>query len=67
MDLEHAIGTILCDGCGAKYTARITRLTDPIDVYAEWIDASEAVNAPGGAARGTDDVADDDEAAEDDY
>lgn len=44
MDLEHKIGSILCDGCGAKYNATISLLSDPIDVYSEWIDASEAVN-----------------------
>lgn len=38
MDIEHSIGTIRCDGCDAKYDARISRLSDPIDVYAEWID-----------------------------
>ena len=48
MDQDHAVGTILCDGCGAKYEMRINRLTDPIDVYSEWIDMSEAVNRDGG-------------------
>ena len=48
MDLDHSVGTILCDSCGAKYEMRINRLTDPIDVYSEWIDMSEAVNKEGG-------------------
>ena len=38
MDHDHKVGAILCDSCGAKYETRINRLTDPIDVYAEWID-----------------------------
>ena len=38
MDFDHKVGVILCDGCGARYESRIHRLTDPIDVYAEWID-----------------------------
>ena len=38
MDLDHKVGNIACDSCGAKYETRIHRLTDPIDVYAEWID-----------------------------
>ena len=38
MDLDHKVGVIACDSCGAKYETRIHRLTDPIDVYAEWID-----------------------------
>ncbi len=50
MDMEHKVGTIMCDGCGAKFTSRISLLSDPIDVYSDWIDASEAVNEGGGAA-----------------
>jgi len=49
MDFEHQVGTILCDSCGAKYSMRINRLTDPIDVYSEWIDNADAVNVPDGA------------------
>ena len=40
MDIDHSLGTILCDSCGAKYSMRINRLTDPIDVYSEWIDSA---------------------------
>ena len=40
MDVDHSLGTILCDSCGAKYSMRINRLTDPIDVYSEWIDSA---------------------------
>ena len=40
MDIEHKLGTILCDACGAKYSMRISQLTDPIDVYSEWIDSA---------------------------
>jgi len=38
MDHEHKVGAISCDSCGAKYDTNIHRLTDAIDVYAEWID-----------------------------
>ena len=40
MDLDHSVGSILCDNCGAKYSMRINRLTEPIDVYSEWIDSA---------------------------
>ena len=55
MDLDHKIGTILCDGCGAKFQMRISNLTDPIDIYSEWIDKSDQVNAAneGGGPSGT--------------
>eukprot|EP00325_Prymnesiales_sp_UTEX-LB-985_P002418 CAMPEP_0174714604 /NCGR_PEP_ID=MMETSP1094-20130205/18613_1 /TAXON_ID=156173 /ORGANISM="Chrysochromulina brevifilum, Strain UTEX LB 985" /LENGTH=104 /DNA_ID=CAMNT_0015913991 /DNA_START=23 /DNA_END=337 /DNA_ORIENTATION=+ len=52
MDVEHSLGTILCDGCGAKFDCRISRLSDPIDVYSEWIDQCDAVNAPGSSSAG---------------
>lgn len=66
MDLDHKIGYILCDGCGAKFQMRISNLTDPIDIYSEWIDKSDQVNGVpfegdpslGGFA-GADDEADD--------
>jgi len=74
MDIEHSIGTIRCDGCDAKYDARISRLSDPIDVYAEWIDQCEAVNVPGAgpsnaaaAADGEPDVLHDGGEADDDF
>ena len=40
MDLEHSVGSIMCDNCGAKYSMRINRLTEAIDVYSEWIDSA---------------------------
>jgi transcription elongation factor Elf1 len=51
LNIDRGVGSILCDNCGAKYEMRISRLTEAIDVYSEWIDMSDAVNAPGGAAR----------------
>eukprot|EP00966_Prymnesium_polylepis_P163183 3771442-Prymnesium_polylepis.1 len=38
MDFDHKVGSIACDSCGARHESRIHRLTEPIDVYAEWID-----------------------------
>ena len=32
---------------------KINRLTDPIDIYSEWIDMGDAVNAPGGPGPST--------------
>ena len=34
-----------CNTCNAKYETQITALSDAIDVYSDWIDACEAVNA----------------------
>ena len=33
---------MVCNTCGAKYETNITALSDPIDVYSEWIDACGA-------------------------
>ena len=65
MDLEHSIGSINCDGCGAKYQMRISNLTDPIDIYSEWIDKSDQVNA--GNAGDAEGLAGGGEEEEDDY
>ena len=50
MDYEHSQGIISCDQCGTSHESRITRLSEAIDVYAEWIDMCEDVNTNG--ARG---------------
>uniref|UniRef100_A0A7S4IE92 Transcription elongation factor 1 homolog n=1 Tax=Prymnesium polylepis TaxID=72548 RepID=A0A7S4IE92_9EUKA len=67
MDFDHKVGSIACDSCGARHESRIHRLTEPIDVYAEWIDKCEAVNNGGDAAAGVRDNGDDGEPQEDDY
>jgi transcription elongation factor Elf1 len=76
MDFEHKLGTIQCDACAAKNDSRISRLSEPIDVYAEWIDQCEEVNAPGHASTsrdaggddaGDDAGGDDDEGGDDDF
>jgi len=48
MDYDHSMGEINCDQCNAKHESRITRLSEAIDVYAEWIDMCEDVNTNGG-------------------
>jgi hypothetical protein len=43
---------VQCNTCGAKYETNITALSDPIDVYSEWIDACGAsVRLPCAAQR----------------
>lgn len=34
-----------CKICGQKFSCRTNALTAPIDVYSEWIDATEDVNS----------------------
>jgi len=45
--LDHVAekGLVECGTCGQKYTCNITHLSEPIDVYSDWIDACERINA----------------------
>ena len=38
------IGEISCSICSANYETRITPLTEPIDMYCEWMDECQRVN-----------------------
>ena len=47
--LERAVdtGTISCRVCGESYQMRINHLTEPVDVFCEWVDACEAARKEG--------------------
>lgn len=45
LDHDREIGTAKCSLCAQHYSMNITHLTDPIDVYTEWLDACEKTNA----------------------
>ena len=68
LDRDQEIGSLDCRVCGATYSCSITYLSEPIDVFSEWIDACEAEAEEAKAADGKDllaqaqdDVGDDDE------
>ncbi|GMH39901.1 hypothetical protein BSKO_07805 [Bryopsis sp. KO-2023] len=44
-DKERSTGTCTCGVCGARYCGTVNSLSDPVDVYCEWIDACEDANA----------------------
>lgn len=45
-DRDKGIGTVECSECSNKYQVdKISLLDEPIDIYAQWIDACEEVNA----------------------
>jgi len=44
MDRPRNIGSISCRVCAEDYQTSITYLSEPIDVYSDWIDACESVN-----------------------
>lgn len=51
LNQKDKIGSLKCRICGAEWQSRIHYLTEPIDLYTEWIDVTEAENeGDGGAA-----------------
>ena len=42
MDYDKETGTLECRVCAATYTATINYLSEPVDVFSEWIDQCEA-------------------------
>lgn len=45
MDRVKNIARIGCRICNEEFTTIVTYLSEPIDVYSDWIDACEAANA----------------------
>merc|ERR1719461_325238 len=44
MDRKKHLGTISCRICGANFQMMINHLTEPIDIYSDWIDECAQVN-----------------------
>mmetsp|Transcript_8618 Transcript_8618/g.14613 ORF Transcript_8618/g.14613 Transcript_8618/m.14613 type:complete len:91 (+) Transcript_8618:121-393(+) len=40
LDMKVKLGTITCRMCNVSYQSQINYLTDPIDVFCEWIDSA---------------------------
>mmetsp|Transcript_9076 Transcript_9076/g.23483 ORF Transcript_9076/g.23483 Transcript_9076/m.23483 type:complete len:149 (-) Transcript_9076:59-505(-) len=49
IDRDRSFGMIKCSICGAKHSTNTHKLTQPVDVYAQWIDECDAVNNAGEA------------------
>ncbi|KAG8935685.1 hypothetical protein FRC03_001545 [Tulasnella sp. 419] len=45
MDKKEGLGHLSCKVCGQSFQSEIHHLSEPIDVYSEWIDAAEAAEA----------------------
>lgn len=64
LDKKNSIGSLSCKICGQNFQTNINALSQPVDVYSDWFDAVEEVNA----GRGSESEGDDDEAgSESDY
>ncbi|KAJ3683337.1 hypothetical protein LUZ60_013564 [Juncus effusus] len=44
IDLKNAVGEATCRICQESYSTSVNALTEPIDIYSEWIDECEKVN-----------------------
>jgi len=44
MDKEKSIGHIRCNVCAAAYQMIINYLSEPVDIYSEWIDKCQEEN-----------------------
>ena len=42
MDRKAKLGKLTCKACAETWGTEINALTEPIDIYSEWIDACEA-------------------------
>ncbi|KAM7492560.1 hypothetical protein LguiA_035481 [Lonicera macranthoides] len=44
IDMKNLIGEANCGICQENFSTSVTALTEPIDIYSEWIDECERVN-----------------------
>ncbi|KAH3899021.1 related to Transcription elongation factor 1 homolog [Saccharomycodes ludwigii] len=45
LDKKNGIGSLSCKICGTNFQTMINTLSQPVDVYSDWFDAVEEVNA----------------------
>lgn len=45
MDRERNVGFVSCRVCLEDFQSPINYLSEPVDVYSDWIDACEAANS----------------------
>ena len=38
------VGSVVCNTCNERFSAKIHKLSEAVDVYSEWIDACEVEN-----------------------
>ncbi|CCE63316.1 hypothetical protein TPHA_0E02240 [Tetrapisispora phaffii CBS 4417] len=55
LDRKNSIGSLSCKICGQNFQTHINGLSQPVDVYSDWFDAVEEVNAGRGSESDNDD------------
>ncbi|EIM90051.1 Elf1-domain-containing protein [Stereum hirsutum FP-91666 SS1] len=44
LDRKEGIAQLVCRVCDQRYQSKVNHLTEPIDIYSEWIDAADAAD-----------------------
>ncbi|TFY64022.1 hypothetical protein EVJ58_g2904 [Rhodofomes roseus] len=42
LDRKEGVAQLFCKVCDQRYQSKVNHLTEPIDIYSEWIDAADA-------------------------
>ncbi|TFY82624.1 hypothetical protein EWM64_g1391 [Hericium alpestre] len=42
VDRKEGLAQLVCRVCDQRYQSKVNHLTEPIDIYSEWIDAADA-------------------------
>ncbi|EAU88523.1 hypothetical protein CC1G_04229 [Coprinopsis cinerea okayama7 len=42
MDRKEGVAQLVCKVCDQRYQSKVNHLTEPVDIYSEWIDAADA-------------------------
>ncbi|KAF5315858.1 hypothetical protein D9611_004709 [Ephemerocybe angulata] len=42
MDRKEGVAQLFCKVCDQRYQSKVNHLTEPVDIYSEWIDAADA-------------------------
>ncbi|KAN0077274.1 Transcription elongation factor Elf1 like domain containing protein, partial [Tylopilus felleus] len=51
LDRKEGVAQLVCRVCDQRYQSKVNHLTEPIDIYSEWIDAADAAQREDQIAR----------------
>ncbi|KIK57804.1 hypothetical protein GYMLUDRAFT_172086 [Collybiopsis luxurians FD-317 M1] len=47
IDRKEGVAQLVCRVCDQRYQSKVNHLTEPIDIYSEWIDAADEAQKMG--------------------
>ncbi|KAJ7709882.1 transcription elongation factor Elf1 like-domain-containing protein [Mycena rosella] len=51
LDRKEGVAQLVCRVCDQRYQSKVNHLTEPVDIYSEWIDAADAAQRDEPASR----------------